>query len=138
MPIQVVIPKSLNLKDKIASFYKDLYVKYRKENPKAKDYTYKQLRKNIANVAAFAKETIEEINLKPSRYDAWSKNGWKEYCYSHWYFAIEIARNPNNQVVALVKDAHYEGEHHNDEMQTRPYDESIKKVQSLIERMENL
>lgn len=138
MLIQVVIPKSLKLKEKITSYYTDLYIQYRKENPEAKDYTYKKLRQNISNVAAFSKETIDELNIKPSRYNAWSNIGWKEYYYSHWYFAIEIVRNSNNQAVAMVKDAHYEAEHHNDEMQTQPYDESVKKALSLIERIENL
>lgn len=137
MLIQVVIPKSLKLKEKITSYYTDLYIQYRKENPEAKDYTYKKLRQNISNVAAFSKETIDELNIKPSRYNAWSNNGWKEY-YSHWYFAIEIVRNSSNQAVAVVKDAHYEAEHHNNEMQTQPYDESVKKALSLIERIENL
>ena len=55
MLIQVVIPKSLKLKEKITSYYTDLYIQYRKENPEAKDYTYKKLRQNISNVAAFSK-----------------------------------------------------------------------------------
>jgi hypothetical protein len=39
-----------NMRAKNTSYYTDLYIQYRKENPEAKDYTYKKLRQNISNL----------------------------------------------------------------------------------------
>ena len=46
MLVQIVIPKLLMLKEKIISYYADLYFQYRKEKPEEKDYIYKKLGQN--------------------------------------------------------------------------------------------
>ena len=47
---------------------------------------------------------------------------WKQFYFKHWYFALEIVVI-DDVPTAIVCDAHYEGDHHNDILLSEPYDE---------------
>ena len=122
MLLQVKVPKDLCLRQRIVDKYTILYREYRRYYPERKDYTYKQLRQNIAMVASIANATIDSHDVHSSTYIPWLDNDWKQIYYHHWYFALQITKL-NDVPVAIVQDAHYEGDHHNDLLLSKPYDE---------------
>ena len=121
MLLQIKVPKDLGLKQKIVSKYTYLYREYRRFYPERKDYTYQQLRNNIAEVASIVNSSIESRDVHISTFIPWLDNDWKQYYHKHWYFALTIEMI-SGKPVAIVKDAHYEGEHHNDILLSKPYD----------------
>lgn len=121
MQLIVKVPKTLRLKNIITDKYTQLYREYRRYYPARKDYTYRQLRQNIAEVATIVSATIDSGNVHTSTFTPWFDNGWKQFYYKHWYFALTI-ETLNDKPIALVHDAHYEGDHHNDILLSRPYD----------------
>lgn len=62
----------------------------------------------------------KEIGLR-QKIIPWLDNDWKQYYFSHWYFALSIEM-VNGVPKAIVKDAHYEADHHNDILLSKPYD----------------
>ena len=122
MQLKVRVPKSLGLKQKIVSKYSYLYHEYRRFYPGRKDYNYRQLRHNIDEVAAIVNSIIESSEVRSSIFIPWLDNGWKEFYFKHWYFAITV-EIIDNLPIALVQDAHYEGDHHNDVILSKPYDD---------------
>lgn len=121
MKLQVRVPKSLGLRQAIVDKYTNLYREYRRFYPDHKDYTYKQLRQNIAEVASIVRAEVEIEEIRRSTFIPWLDKDWKQIYYKHWYFALSIEKVDDNYV-AIVRDAHYEGDHHNDSLLTKPYD----------------
>ncbi len=121
MKLAIRVPKSLGLRRIIVEKYANLYREYRRFYPERKEYTYKQLRKNIAEVAAIVREEVELEDIRCSTFIPWLDRDWKQLYYKHWYFALTIEKISDNYV-AIVRDAHYEGDHHNDTLLTKPYD----------------
>jgi len=122
MKLRVRALKDLDLKNKIASKYLSLYRDYRRYYPHRKDYTYRQLRQNIAEAVSIVNATIDSNNLKRSTFIPWLDNDWKQLYYNHWYFAVVI-EEVNGNLTAIIQDIHYEGDHHNDNLLSKPYDE---------------
>lgn len=121
MKLAVRVPKSLGLRQIIVGKYTNLYREYRRFYPERKEYTYKQLRKNIAEVAAIVHEEVELEDIRRSTFIPWLDRDWRQLYYKHWYFALTIEQI-GDKYVAIVRDAHYEGDHHNDTLLTKPYD----------------
>lgn len=121
MKLQVRVPKSLGLRQTIVDKYTNLYREYRRYYPDRKDYTYKQLRQNIAEVASIVRAEVEIEEIRRSTFIPWLDKDWKQLYFKHWYFALSIEKVDDNYV-AIVRDAHYEGDHHNDILLTKPYD----------------
>ena len=108
------------LKQRIVEKYTRLYKDYRRYYPEQKDYTYKQLRQNIAKVASIVNATVDSQEVHNSTFIPWMDNGWKQLYFQHWYFAVEITLI-DDIMAAIVMDAHYEGDHHNDTLFNMPY-----------------
>ena len=121
MKLQVRVPKSLGLRQTIVDKYTNLYREYRRYYPDRKDYTYKQLRQNIAEVASIVRAEVEIEEIRRSTFIPLLDKDWKQLYFKHWYFALSIEKVDDNYV-AIVRDAHYEGDHHNDILLTKPYD----------------
>lgn len=121
MLLPLRVPKDIGLKQKIVEKYTFLYREYRRFYPERKDYTYKQLRKNISEVAAIVNSNIDSSAIHTSTYIPWLDNDWKQFYYKHWYFALTI-ENVSGVLTAIVRDAHYEGDHHNDILLSKPYE----------------
>jgi len=139
--IKVKIPYHSKVRDIVKDTYTKLYNERKAAMPNDKGYTRKQLTQNINNVTSINNKEINVFEIRNSTFDDWVAKGWKQIYYSHWYFAIIVKRDGNNGAVAEIQDAHYEGEHHNDELHGGPYDsmnESLKQVLSLIERIDKL
>lgn len=122
MQLQVKVPKSLQLKQIIVQKYTYLYKEYRRYYPERKDYTYQQLRQNIADVASIVNAQVDIMSVKNTTFVPWIDKEWKQLYFSHWYFAVTIESLRQERVI-VVHDAHYEGDHHNDELLSKPYDE---------------
>lgn len=121
MLLQIKVPKELHLKQRIVDKYTWLYSEYRRFYPEKKDYTYKQLRRNIAEVASIVNTMVDTNDMHSSTFTPWLDNGWKQLYYRHWYFALIIVV-VDGSTTAVVMDAHYEGDHHNDILLSAPYD----------------
>lgn len=122
MKLRVRVPKSLMLRQTIVNKYTLLYREYRRFYPERRDYTYKQLRQNIAEVALIVGAEIDSKDIRCSTFIPWLDKDWKQLYYKHWYFALSVEK-VDEEYIAIVRDAHYEGDHHNDNLLTRPYDE---------------
>lgn len=121
MQLRLRVPKQLGLKRKIVDKYTGLYKEYRRFYPDRKDYTYQQLRINIKQVASIVNKIVDSSDIKTTTFIPWLDNDWKQYYYNHWYFALTITKI-NGEPTAIVQDAHYEGDHHNDSLLSKPYD----------------
>lgn len=121
MIVQIRVPKDLGLRHKIVDKYTFLYREYRRFYPERKDYTYQQLRKNIADVASIVHKSVDTQDIRTATFIPWLDNDWKQYYFKHWYFALSVEML-NGVPTAIVKDAHYEGDHHNDLLLSKPYD----------------
>lgn len=121
MLLPLRVPKEVGLKQKIVRKYTILYSEYRKYYPDRREYTYQQLRRNISEVASIVNSNIDSYDIRTSTYIPWLDNNWKQYYYKHWYFALTI-EDVSGTTTAVVRDAHYEGDHHNDTLLSKPYD----------------
>lgn len=121
MLLPLRVPKDVGLKQKIVNKYTYLYNEFRRFYPERKGYTYQQLRRNISQVAAIVNTEISSSDIHTSTYIPWLDNDWKQYYYKHWYFAITV-EEISGVMTAIVRDAHYEGDHHNDVLLSKPYD----------------
>lgn len=60
-------------------------------------------------------------------------------CSESLFYAVTIQNGKNGKSVAFIQDVHHENDNHNDTLHTDPYvDESLRKILSLMERVENL
>ena len=129
MRIRVIIPPNSLLKEKIKDKYTYLYNEYLRTNPTSKSYTRGQLNTNIRNAASVGKIYVDDVQITQPRFDRWAKNGWFVIpCYNHWYFAVILTKTKKGIIRAEIQDACYEGDYHNDIMQTQPYNESIIRI----------
>ncbi len=134
----VRIPNNSKLKQSIRSFYNSLYKQFKEQNPTDKTYTREKLMQNIRNILSVDGTSINELDVRNSTYNEWNLKGYKEFLYNTWYFAVVVSKTINGEVIGIIQDGHHNSQHHNDEMETKPYDESVKKALSLIERIEKL
>lgn len=102
-----------------------------------KAYPRNQLIANIKNALSINGRSVDISQLSVPIYNSWKSNEWKVIKYRHWYYAVRLVQKQDSTVIAYGVDALYEGDYHNDKMQTRPY-ESVYKIANLIERMNKL
>lgn len=131
--IKVRIPRASNIRTIIRKTYRDLYDARKAAMPDDSAYTRKQLEQNIKNASAINGKIVTDIDIKNSSFEDWASRGWKQLYHFHWYFAVTLNRTRDGEIIAVVQDAHYEGEHHNDTLTSQPYDESqIRKGKIVI------
>lgn len=88
---------------------------------------------NTANVLRFSRYYLENFYVHPSTFAPWRNNGWNEFKFEHWYFAYVIKLDAvNGDYFAEIQSAHHESEHHNDTMQTKPYESISGKISKII------
>lgn len=122
-------------RDKVVKKYTSLYQAMKKKMGKA--YPRNQLIANIKNALSINGRSVDISQLSVPIYNSWKSNEWKVIKYRHWYYAVRLVQKQDGTVIAYGVDALYEGDYHNDKMQTRPY-ESVYKIANLIERMNKL
>lgn len=115
----------------ISAFYVEHYKKFKKENPNGR-YTRKQLRTNIRNAISINGTTATERDIRETTISNWKSNEWKEVKFLHWYFALKLIRKPNSEIVGAIMDALHESRHHNDIMQTSPYESQLRNRKTII------
>ena len=129
MKVRVLFKPKSQLKNKIRDTYIDLYRKFKRENPTYNTYTRNRLQQNIRNVLSVGRISIDDVLLRQSTYNPWQQNGWVEIPpYNHWYFAVLKKTDKKGRIFFEIQDCIYEAYHHNDTMQTQPYNESIRKI----------
>ena len=99
-------------------------------------YPISKLRQNIANALSINGSYIDPHKLKEPLYNAWITNKYKVIFHSHWYYAVQLMIDSKGETIAKVVDALYEGDYHNDTMETKPY-ESILKINRIISEVIN-
>ena len=131
--ILVVIPQSIAIK--VSRKYTNL--RRQMKNNEGRTYSIEKLKQNISNALSINGQYIDSYKLREPVLETWVANGYRVLNYNHWYYAVFLFTNPKGEVVAKVVDAIYEGDYHNNKMQTKPY-ESVYKIANLIERMNQL
>ena len=133
MQIKVRIPR-WSFRQIIRDTYTDLYRKFKETNPKDKNYTRAKLAQNIRQATSINGKVLSENDIVNSSFDAWTVANYKQVYHFHWYFAVTLQRDKEGNVIAVVQDAHYEGEHYNGPRLSPPYSETNEsKVISLKE-----
>lgn len=116
--IQVVLPT--NIAHIVSRKYTSLRRQMRRKTGRA--YPIAQLYDNIRNALSINGCMIELYNIKVPTYNKWKNLGYKVISSNHWYYAIQFKRRGDGSIVACAVDALYEGDYHNDIMQTKPYE----------------
>ena len=125
--IEFIITKAVS--KIVVDKYTALYHQRRKALGRA--YPRTQLIANIRSALSCNGDYIDEINIKEPIVNKWKTAKFKVYHYKHWYYAIKLMLSPNGDTIAVAQDALYDGDYHNDTMETKPY-ESITKKQVII------
>ena len=120
--INVIIPQQ------IALIVSRKYTNLRRRQLRAtgKAYPIAKMRQNIANALSINGGYVIPSDLKVPIIEEWKTKLYKVLHYGHWYFAVRLKQNCAGDTIAVVRDAKYEGDYHNDTMQTTPY-ESLKR-----------
>ena len=142
MAIRLIIPKGCTLKKKVRDFYITNYFNFKRENPDDREYTRTKLRNNISSVLSITRQTFENTALQPPKYNPWMTSGTYEVSFSHWFFAVRLKKSKNGSIIGVIIDGHHESEHHNDTMDTKPYESRTQSkwmgVYNLMERIERV
>ena len=69
-------------------------------------------------------------------YNKWKEQQYKVISYGHWFYALILVKKASGEIVAKVVDALYEGDYHNDKMQTKPYESKV--IGTILELMKRL
>ena len=132
--VLVVIPSSIATK--VSRKYTNLRRKLIRAGGR-RTYPIIKLRQNIANALSINGGYIDPHKLKKPIYNDWIKKKYKVFFYGHWYYAVILMVNSTGEPIAKVVDALYEGDYHNDTMQTNPYDENKRCINSIITEVIN-
>lgn len=119
--VLVVIPNFIAIK--VSRKYTTLRRQMRRSTGRA--YPIAKLRQNIANALSINGGYVGPHKLKEPLYKAWVTNIYKVLPYNYWFYAVQLIINPQGEVIARVVDALYEGDYHNDTMQTKPYESKV-------------
>lgn len=130
MSITVIIPRNSSVRKYVRDRYNELWNAWKRANPTSRDYTVTKLNTNIRNVLSVSGKQFNNNSFRMAIYTPWI--GRKVLPYAHWFFLVDFQQNRNSQIYAIVEDACYEGDYHNDTMNTTPYDESILKDKKPI------
>lgn len=124
MQIKVRIPRNSSIRQIVRDTYTDLYRKFKETNPKDKNYTRAKLAQNIRQATSINGKVLSENDIVNSSFDAWTAANYKQVYHFHWYFAVTLQRDKDGNVIAVVQDAHYEGEHYNGPRLSPPYSDT--------------
>ena len=127
--ITVVISKASNVRRTIKERYQELYQEWKIENPGSKNYTRIQLNTNIKNALSVNGKSFDEHQFRQAAIDKW--RGEKVLPYAHWYFLVRFQNDKSGNIYGIIEDACYEGDYHNDNMNTRPYNEALKRLENI-------
>lgn len=108
----VVIPKRSNVNKKVRNRYTELWKAWKRENPSRHDYTIAKLNTNIRDTLAVHGKAFEKYQFKEAAITKWS--GRKVLPYAHWYFLVRFQMDLFGNIYAIIEDACYEGDYHND------------------------
>lgn len=118
----VVIPKRSSVNKKVRNYYTELWTAWKKSNPLSRAYPISKLNANIRNALSVNGKVFEVHQFKEATITKWA--GRKVLPYSHWFFLVNFQKDLFGNIYAIVEDACYEGDYHNDTMNTQPYGES--------------
>lgn len=127
--VLVVIPQSIAIK--VSRKYTNLrrqMLRSRERRP----YPISKLKQNIANALSINGGYIDTHDIKEPLYNDWIVKNYKVLPYSHWYYAIQLMIDNKGETIAKVVDALYEGDYHNDTMETKPYEENKLSINRII------
>ena len=127
--IEIRIPNSIS--QIVVSKYTTLYNQRRKKLGKA--YPRTALIDNIRSALSCNGAVVQPIDLKEPRVNKWKGLGYKVYHNNHWYYAVVLRLAANGTVKAIAKDALYDGDYHNDSLETKPYESKQHQTISLTE-----
>ena len=116
--IEVVITKDVS--SKVVQKYTSLYRQMRRKTGSA--YPRAKLIENIRSALSCSGEFIDEMDLRKPIIPRWDAANFKVYHYRHWYYAVKLMLNVKGDMIAVTQDALYEGDYHNDTMETKPYE----------------
>lgn len=122
--IEVIIP------EKIANIVKQRYKTLRRQKRQNGEYTYplQQLYNNISTALSINGDYIDPTIIRNPIIQEWKAKGYRVIPFKHWFYAVQLRRMANGETAAVAVDARYEGDYHNDTMQTKPYNESIIRI----------
>ena len=123
--INVVIPRRSNIRQKVRDRYTELWEDWKDENPNSRAYPVSKLNQNIRRALSVNGRVLNEHYFENSRYNGWS--GRKVLPWCHWYYLVRFQQDLFGNITAIIEDALYEGDYHNDTMNTKPYGESVIK-----------
>lgn len=130
--IKVVINNKSNVRSLVRERYRELFQGWRRENPSSRAYTLTRMNSNIRNVLSVDGKEFEEHQFKRANITRWS--GRNVLPFAHWYFLVRFQEDLYGNKYAIIEDACYEGDYHNDSMNTKPYGESkLHKAQLFLE-----
>lgn len=135
MQIRVKIPRNSPIRQIIRDTYTDLYRKFKATNPKDKNYTRAKLIQNIRQAASINGKVLLENDIVNSSFDTWTAANYKQVYHFHWYFAVTLRKDNDGNVIAVVQDAHYEGEHYNGPRLLPPYSDTNESIKSTKIRL---
>lgn len=127
--VLVVIPQSIAIK--VSRKYTNLrrqMLRSRERRP----YPISKLKQNIANALSINGGYIDPHDIKEPLYNDWITKKYKVLPHNHWYYAIQLMIDSKGETIAKVVDALYEGDYHNDTMETKPYEENKLNFNRII------
>lgn len=126
--IEVVIPSSVQkiVTNKYVRMYQNLHRSQGRAYPRA------QLINNIRIAPSINGDYIEPSIIRNPIIQDWKAKGYRVIPFKHWFYAVQLRRMANGETAAVAVDARYEGDYHNDTMQTKPYNESVNRKLKII------
>lgn len=122
--ITISLPRNSQVRRYIQNKYTDLFFAWKRANPTSTLYTQRKLRQNIRQALSIHGQTFKEEAFNQTEYAPWGKG--LDIKYGHWFYLVNISIDKKGRLIALVIDACYEGDYHNDTMNTTPYGETRK------------
>ena len=126
--ITIVLPR--NVRKIVRDKYTELWQEWKNENPNSRAYPISKLNQNIRRALSVNGRVLNEDYFENSRYNGWS--GRKVLPWCHWYYLVRFQQDQFGKITAIIENALYEGDYHNDTMNTKPYGEGLIR-KSLIE-----
>ena len=123
MKVRVAIPRNKPIRQKIYDYYVNLFIGYKRENPNGK-YSHRKMLSYAQKAMGIVRwATVDTDSLIISDYNEWASRGYYQIKIWNWYYAFILVRK-RGKIFAEVQDVHHMNDHHNDKMQTQPYNES--------------
>jgi hypothetical protein len=114
-----------------------MYEKFKREYPTDVTYTKQKLQRNIRSVLSIAFKSIPKTQIIGSTYEQWDAKGYKEIRFKNWFFAVTLEQGSDGCIYAVIQDGHHNSLHHNDQMQTQPYDNIDECIRYLLREYAN-